>query len=47
MIKYLIKIIWGSNCNHDWIIIKKNETEFSTKMLFCCKKCGDFKTKTL
>lgn len=45
MIKWLIKIIWGSNCKHEWDFIHKNEYGWCTKFLFKCKKCGDFKNK--
>ena len=47
MIKWLIRIIWGSNCTHDWKQIKRNETPTQTKFLFVCNKCGCFNKKTI
>lgn len=47
MIKWLIRIIWGDSCQHDWELIKSNEFLDCTKMLFNCKKCGRFAKKTI
>ena len=47
MIKYIIKLLWGSNCNHSWLMIKKNENDYNTRFLFKCENCGDFKKVSL
>ncbi len=44
MIKWLIHIIWGDTCKHDWQeIATTNHTAYRTH-LFVCKKCGKFKS---
>lgn len=47
MIKWLIKILWGDDCKHDYEIVKQNETLYNTRILFKCKKCGRFKKKKI
>lgn len=43
MIKWIIRLIYGDDCLHEWDKIKQNETPYETRYLFVCKKCGRFK----
>ena len=47
MIKWLIRLIYGDDCHHDWELVRKNETPFGTRYLFLCKKCGRFKKTSI
>ena len=47
MIKWLIRIIWGDDCNHEWYEIKRNETPSHTNFLFVCQHCGRFKKQSV
>lgn len=42
MIKWLIRLIYGDNCQHEWENVRSNEFPNGTRYLFVCKKCGRF-----
>lgn len=43
MIKWLIKILFGNFCKHDWTIIGNVEYFDCYRMLLKCNKCGCLK----
>lgn len=45
MIKWLIRIIWGDTCQHDWELLKANEFTDCTRMLFNIEKRNVKKNK--
>jgi hypothetical protein len=45
MIKWLIRIIYGDTCLHEWKQIRNNEYPTGTRYLFACTKCGRFTKK--
>lgn len=42
MIKWLIRILWGDDCKHEWKELHKTSYQYCDKYLFCCNKCGRF-----
>ena len=44
MIQWLIRIIWGDTCKHDWQEIAITNHRTYRTHVFKCNKCGRFKS---
>ena len=40
MIKWLIGVLWGDSCSHDWDVITTTKYTHCDKLLLVCNKCG-------
>lgn len=47
MIKWLVRLILGDTCKHQWEMVGKKDLSLDCTMLFKCDKCGRFKSKTI